>query len=225
MDIPRTPSMMDVVKAAIDKRQLEVHTCLVGSVEAYYPDKQMVDVSPQLRQTLFDSDGNEVEESFPVIPNVPVAWPSAGGFRITFPIVKGDTCVLWFCERSLDEWLENGGVVTPIDPRVHDLTDAIAFFGINPKSKAATGASSEGITLGKDGGTQIAVKDGSIELGDSPGEYVALGQAIQTFLSGFVSVFNSHTHASAAPGSPTSTPVAPQTSPGTLKSATVKVKT
>jgi hypothetical protein len=66
-------------------------------------------------------------ESLPVITDVPVVFPGAGDYSVTFPIAKGDTVLLIFAEGSLDQWLTKGGEVDPQDDRRFSLTDAIAI--------------------------------------------------------------------------------------------------
>ena len=65
-----------------------------------------------------------------MIYNVPVLFPRSRKAAVTFPLEKGDTVLLVFAERSLDEWIEKGGnKVSPEDPRRHDMSDAIAIPG------------------------------------------------------------------------------------------------
>jgi hypothetical protein len=66
----------------------------------------------------------------PVINNVPVIWPRTSLGSISFPLTHGDGVLLIFSERSLDEWLSNGGALAPNDPRQFDLSDAIAIPGL-----------------------------------------------------------------------------------------------
>jgi hypothetical protein len=66
-----------------------------------------------------------------VIPSIPVLQPSAGGWGITFPIEKGDECLLIISDTCIDQWFEAGGVnKVPISTRRHSLSDCIAVFGL-----------------------------------------------------------------------------------------------
>jgi hypothetical protein len=47
-------------------------------------------------------------------------------FTITFPLVAGDEVSLFFIERSIDNWLTQGGIQSPNDTRKFDLSDAYA---------------------------------------------------------------------------------------------------
>ena len=92
--------------------------------------EQTVDVKPLINKTYDDG----VILALPNILAVPVIFPSAGGGVLTFPMKVGDTVLLVFSMRSLDEWLEgNGTSSTPVDVRTHYLNDAIALPGLYTK--------------------------------------------------------------------------------------------
>jgi hypothetical protein len=92
--------------------------------------EQTVDVKPLINKTYDDG----VILALPNILAVPVVFPSAGGGALTFPISVGDTVLLVFSMRSMDEWLEGEGFsVTPVDLRTHYLNDAVAIPGLYTK--------------------------------------------------------------------------------------------
>lgn len=95
-----------------------------------FTSEQTVDVKPLINKTYDDG----VVLALPSILSVPVVFPSAGGGVLTFPIKKGDTVLIVFSMRSIDEWLEGKGEsVTPSDIRTHYLNDAIAIPGLYTK--------------------------------------------------------------------------------------------
>jgi hypothetical protein len=49
------------------------------------------------------------------------------------PIQSGDTCLVLFCDRDLDNWFESGQITTLNSNRVHDLSDGVALVGIRHK--------------------------------------------------------------------------------------------
>lgn len=66
-----------------------------------------------------------------VIQDIPVLIPTAGGWSMTFPIQPGDECLLIFNDQEIDSWLYSGGTKNnTISSRRHDLSDAIAIFGL-----------------------------------------------------------------------------------------------
>lgn len=206
----RTPTFADVIRRAIDARLAEVHTAIPAKVEAFDAATQLAEVKPLVQAERIDETGARVVEPLPVIVGVPVVFPGANGFRVTFPITQGDTVLLVFSEASIDNWLEQGTDVDPGTPRRFHIKDAIAIPGLHPKSKAWTGVSGADMTLGKDGGPQVVVKSSTIELGghadDPPTDAVALASKVEQDLNTLKNAINS-------------APVAPNDGGATFKAA------
>lgn len=179
----RTPTFEEVLALTVANGFAEVHTNMPGRVEAYYEATQLVDVQPLVKHLVLQEDGSTVEETYPVIKNVPVKFPGANGFRITFPVTKGDEVELAFAECSLEVWKANGGIVGPKDSRRFHIADATATLGLHSKKTSWTGASTSAMTLGKDGGPQVVIRSDKIELGsdadNAPTDYVALASLVK----------------------------------------------
>lgn len=124
-----TPS--DIVKQAISSYLNSIHTCLPAKIIDYDFTLQKANVQPVLNKKFLNGDTPQM----PVISNVPVVFPRGGGFNMSWPLNPGDTVLLVFSERSMDNWLQTGGIVTPLDPRKFDLSDAIAIPGLIPFSE------------------------------------------------------------------------------------------
>lgn len=169
-----SPSLADVIRAFVREGAADLHVSIPAKVVRVELDKGLVDAQPLVKEVL---EGQAV--SVPVIPNVPIVWPGAGGFRLTFPIVAGDVVLLVFADRSLDLWLSKGGEVDPQDPRRHALSDAIAIPGLRSFNAPWAGADAGWVTLGKDGG---------------PFQPAALGQDVRDELDDLRTKFASHTH-------------------------------
>jgi hypothetical protein len=185
----RTPLFAEAIKSIIEARLKHVHTALPGRVEKYDAAKQLVNVQPLIQVKYRAEDGTEILESLPIVVNVPVAFPGANGFRVTFPIVQGDTVLLVFSESSLDRWLSQGGLVDPVDHVArHELTDAIAIPGLRDFAHALASAPTDRATFGHDTGMQIHIDESTISLGgDDASEGVGLGATIKTYLDGLKS--------------------------------------
>jgi hypothetical protein len=92
-----------------------------------------------------------------VLEDIPVAIYGAGGLAITLPIQKGDECILLFADLEIDAWLQNGAAgqaVNTVTSRRHDLSDAIAVFGLWSAPRALPNYST--------GSLQIRSLDGSM---------------------------------------------------------------
>lgn len=89
-----------------------------------------IDVQPAIRDRVKNLQGLYEYIQLPIIPNVPVCFPSSGGCSLRMPIAVGDECLVIICDSSFDYWWLFGGIQNPVEVRRHDLTDAIAIMGI-----------------------------------------------------------------------------------------------
>jgi hypothetical protein len=127
-----TPELETVMTEAIRAGMMELRVSMPVRVEKYDHEKQMVDVKPLIKKEY--KLNNEVV-SLPIIPSVPVNFPSSNGgnCRIVLPIKAGDFGYIVVCDRSIEKWLSGDGQeVNPQDVRIHDFTDAIFVPGLRP---------------------------------------------------------------------------------------------
>ena len=85
------------------------------------------------------------EYEFPILQDVPVQFPSGGGYVLTFPVSPGDYCLLEFSDKGISHWLYDGadkigtyssGVPKAEYFRSYNINDAVAIVGFNPVTKA-----------------------------------------------------------------------------------------
>lgn len=112
------------------------------------PQKQTASVQPAIKDTL---QGQSV--ALPELSDVPVQFPRAGGYSITFPVKAGDECLLVFSDMCIDGWWQSGGIQNQAEKRRHDLSDACAILGITSVPKALKNVCMEGVQIRNDSGT------------------------------------------------------------------------
>lgn len=182
----RDPSLAELLRATMDCHDLEVHTSLPCRVEKFDPATQTADLKPLIRRRAQNPDGTEINESIPVIPRVPVAWPRAGKFIITWPIKKGDLVEIVISESSRDTFQAGDGVeADPDDFRRFDLSDAWAYPAAGyPDNIAIENFDPDDLVIGVDGGVVIHVKEsGEIHLGSKDAaDALALASLVKTEL-------------------------------------------
>jgi hypothetical protein len=176
--------LLDVLEARI---MGNMHVGFAASVTRYDAAKQLVDVQP-LVADYFQADGEDVEQVYsPVLPNLPVLFPAGGGYRVTFPIQVGDVVEVLIQDRSHDAWQDQGGRQTPVDLRRHHLSDAVAIPGLHDNKHPWAGAATDHMTLGKDGGPLLRLKNSTIELGSTATQSAVQGDALATAIHTLVS--------------------------------------
>lgn len=205
----RTPSLASVMLKIQDNRLSDLHVALPCIVESYDATKQKVSVSIALKNHFIDEFDNDVLESFPVIPDVPVCFPGSGAFRIVFPIKKGDSIAVIFSEMSLDVWLSSGGIVDPKDDRRNHLTDAIAIPGLRDFAHPIPSAPTDKMYLGNDDAF-ISIDDTAVRLNTMSGQLVALSNKVDSVIDTIRLAHNLHVHGVA--GTPPTTLISSQPS-------------
>lgn len=126
-------SIKAFMQSYMDDLQSKIYTTLPAIVvdNSEYESKNIISVRPTIDMEHSDAQVSEC----PVIYNVPVVQPSAGGGLLSFPIQIGDTVLIEFSMRNIESWLEgDGGSVTENTQRYHDMSDAVAVIGLYTKN-------------------------------------------------------------------------------------------
>jgi hypothetical protein len=161
------PTLGQVLNSLKDVAKRQIRVAMPAQINAYNSSTQTVDVQPLVDDQIQQEDGTFVAMPFPVVTNVPVAFLGGGGFRLTFPVRSGDTGLLVIADLSLDEWQKEGGHVTPADQRRHHIADGVFLPGLHADPQAWHEAPTDAAAIGTDGGPEIVLRSGTVELGGS----------------------------------------------------------
>lgn len=153
-------NLTDLLNMAMRNRLAELQTATPAIVRSYDYKTQKASVQPAINRRY--KDGQIAE--FPIIVNVPVIFPRSGGASLTFPVNVGDTVLLVFASRSIDDWAQRGGVVNQSDTRMHDLNDAIAIPGLIPFVKGSAAKNNTDVLLTYAGSSLTIKKDGQVDI-------------------------------------------------------------
>ena len=150
-------NITELLNIIVSNKIAEMHICMPAKIISYDFTTRKASVQPALNQKFNDDEVLVL----PVIHNVPVMQPSSGGASINFPVKEGNTVLLTFSERSLEEWLKNGNQVTPDDARQNNLTDAIAHIGLKPFSEISEAENNDDLLISFSG-SKIRLKPGGV---------------------------------------------------------------
>lgn len=153
MSIPRIERTNDdthVLLQAFQGLQASIWTALPGRVEAYDPVKATVSVRPTIQARYTDEAGVQSWLTLPLLVDVPVVFPSAGGFSLTFPVSEGDECLVVFSSRCIDAWWDTGTISIQPDMRMHDLSDGFAILGPRSRPRVLPDLSNNSVELRSD---------------------------------------------------------------------------
>ena len=156
-----------------------MHTAMPGIIESYDSETRKAKVTPQIKKKYLNGD----ELEYQPIENVPVVYfgTSNSGLRLPEDDFTGETCLLVFCERSLDVWKSKGELSLPGNNRKFSTSDGVAIVGLNSFNNTDRGgndlelyahgntiAIKENGDIELNGGNKITIKsNGDIEIGSS----------------------------------------------------------
>ena len=115
----------DLLEFIFEQSMKTIFTCLPGIINSFNPSTKRAMIQIAINQLL--TNGNA--SAYPLLVDVPVIFPSGGGFNINFPLSSGDAILVVFSQRALDNFKqtfsqENGN---PIG--FFSLKDAVAIPG------------------------------------------------------------------------------------------------
>jgi phage baseplate assembly protein gpV len=116
-------------RSALTGHQATVWTALPGIIDSYDAETITAHVQPSLAAIYTGPEQTQAWYSMPICPDVPVIFPRGGQYALTFPVSKGDECLLVFSSRCIDNWWQQGGIQTQRELRMHDLSDGFAIPG------------------------------------------------------------------------------------------------
>lgn len=155
----QTRSLYETVRQLILADRMEFHTWLPCQVQKVYDDG-FVDLLPLLKRVYNGLD----PITLPVAQHCMVVVPRGTDYFVKLPVAVGDTGVGLFCERSLDVWGVAGGLVDPLDGRIHDLSDPVFLPGLFPASTPIPGVATTDLVVNNGGTTFTLKKSGKFTL-------------------------------------------------------------
>lgn len=125
--ITSSPNWPQILEGMYQKTGYELNCMRIGIVQTWYPEDLTVDVNIANKKTIqINQDGTKTVTDFaPIRAKVVYCNPFE-----TYPIKAGDECVLLFADREIESWFINGEANPESYPRMHEMTDAVAIFGI-----------------------------------------------------------------------------------------------
>lgn len=136
-----------------------------GIIQEFDSATQTATVQIALRERIRNNDLSVAWRAISPLLDVPVMFPRAGNFVITFPVQSGDECLVVFADMCIDAWFSNAGVQNQIEKRRHDLSDGIAILGLWSQPNKLSSISGNSLQIKTlDGSTMIEVKEDTINL-------------------------------------------------------------
>lgn len=109
----------------------EALNCIkIGKIENVNFTNQTVDVQILHKRVNMNLNKRELKD-YALLKQVPFIVLGGGSSNLTFPIAKGDNCLLLFCDYEIDRWWDTGENLPANFERKHDISDAFAIVGVH----------------------------------------------------------------------------------------------
>lgn len=151
-------NLTDAIQFAFNQMMKNIFVSLPGIINTYDPEKKRCRVTPAINIRLTNGD-TDIPSA---IINVPVLWPSGGGFSLLSPLPEGSPVSILFSQRGITRFKETFSQEDPGNG-MFDKEDAYVIPGYGGLSVSP--ASLNGISMQtEDGSDYIFVEDGNIKV-------------------------------------------------------------
>lgn len=132
------PNLRDVLDLMKKDILLSLNCHAIATVQSFDPSVQTVTATINYKKSITTTDENGIYKTsyidYPLLLDVPVVILGGGQAQITFPIAAGDTCLILFNDRDIDNWFQSGQVGPLASSRLHSFADGIALVGLRASS-------------------------------------------------------------------------------------------
>lgn len=143
----------------------KLRVAIPGIIQGFDPITQTATVQPSIREKVVNASGEHAMMEIPMLLDVPVIFPKAGGLSITFPVSKGDECLVVFADMCIDAWWQSGGVQNQLETRRHDLSDGFAIMGVSSVPNTIKNYSTDSLQMRNNSGdTFVEVTEGNVNV-------------------------------------------------------------
>jgi hypothetical protein len=160
-----------------DRMMKRINTAIPGQIASFDPATQTCSVTPAIKVRLY-LDGKSSDAQLPTYSHVPLIFPFAigAGFAVTLPVSVGDSCLLIFSQRCIDNWYQHGGIqpveAGTIGARHHDMNDGFALICGGALPNVLGSWCTDGIELRNRARTvRVTVRDSGLEF-DGPASFL-----------------------------------------------------
>lgn len=132
----REPSLKDLLDLYKKQTMLGLNCHHLATIQSFNASAQTITATINYKKTFFQYDPQSKAytstlQDYPLVADCPVVVIGGGPARITFPIAKGDQCLLLFNDRDMNNWYAGSTTSATQTPRLHSFADCVALIGPN----------------------------------------------------------------------------------------------
>jgi len=157
------PDLQDVIEGVVEDNNYSFNCHRVAIIESFNPAEQTATAKIVDKGTIINTDGSQQLVEYAPLVDCPVFTLKGAKGGFTIPINKGDSCLVCFNDRDLDNWLIDGLTQKPNTFRNHSFSDAIIIVGIRNQINKISDYNNEATEMSYEG-NKISIDDSSISL-------------------------------------------------------------
>ena len=201
------PTLASVLQLHKEDVMYAINCHQVGEIVSFNPSTQTAEVQIKMLRMM-----NGELKQYSILVDCPCVVLSGGNGCLTMPINPGDSCLVLFNDKDIDNWYSGGQTVAPRTERKHSFSDAIALVGIRNKQHQLSDYLNNGVEL-KYGGSTIKLESNKVTIDNGTAKIEMSGANINitgtvSIVGGFIvngkNVSDTHTHSGVQTG-PSST--------------------
>lgn len=187
----RLTDVLDLLKKEV---MVSLNCHAIGTIQDVNFTKQTAQVTINYLRTFMQpaqGAGTDVANTYspvtvpyPVLIDCPFISIQGGGFALTTPIKKGDTCLLLFNDRDMDDWFKSNQVGPVPTQRFHSMTDAIALVGLRAGSNPIQNYDNSHMQMVSEGGAKLGISNTKIRATN------AAGKSLKDLFSDLITALN-----------------------------------
>jgi hypothetical protein len=155
----------ELYRAIKDSSSSSIRCACPGIIQSFDATTQICTVQLAIREHVTNSDHTKSWVDLPLLLDVPIVFPQCSSFALTFPISKGDECLVVFGDMCIDGWFSRGGVQNQLEKRRHSLSDGFAIVGVKSQPNVISNYSTDSVELRNKEKTQyIEIKENAINI-------------------------------------------------------------
>lgn len=129
------PTMRDLMNLVKKELSLSLNCHHVGTVQSFNATNMTVVATINYPKTFLQNVPNTktykpVQVNYPALIDCPIVCLGGGKTNMTFPIAKGDECLLLFNDRDIENWFSSGQPGPVATAGLHAFADAFALVGV-----------------------------------------------------------------------------------------------
>lgn len=181
------PGLKDLLDQFKKDILLSINCHAIATVESFDSDNQTVTATVNYSKTkfVFNQATNSYAPTavnYPLVVSCPVVILGGGSSNLTFPITKGDECLLLFNDRDLSTWFEGNSFAQVPTTRLHSFSDAVAIVGLRSSHRSISGYDSSHAMLSW-GETKVGISESLVLIANATG-------TLKTVINGLIDLLS-----------------------------------